>query len=54
VKIVRGLDDGSMVEIVSGDLKPGDQVVIDQNNPDGTGRRPGGPMGRPMGMPHHF
>jgi len=30
VDVVRGLDDGNAVEIVSGDLHPGDQVVIDQ------------------------
>ncbi len=60
VKIVRGLDDGSrVVEIVSGDLHEGDQVVIDQSTPGGgtTGsKRPGGPgAGGPMGgMPHHL
>ncbi len=44
VKIVRGLDDGSVVEVVSGDLHEGDQVVIDQVNPGATGaRRSGGP-----------
>src|SRR5208283_1030765 len=43
VKIVRGLDDGSVVEVVSGDLHEGDQVVIDQVNPGATGaRRSGG------------
>ncbi len=30
VDVVRGLDDGNMVEIVSGDLHSGDQVVIDE------------------------
>jgi HlyD family secretion protein len=29
VRITRGLDDGNYVEVVSGDLKPGDLVVID-------------------------
>jgi HlyD family secretion protein len=57
VKIVRGLDDGSVVEVVSGDLHEGDQVVIDQVNPGATGaRRSGGPgAGGPgMGLPHHL
>jgi HlyD family secretion protein len=56
VNVVRGLDDGSVVEIVSGDLQADDQVVIDQSTPGGTGagkRPPGG--GAPMGgMPHHL
>jgi HlyD family secretion protein len=30
VPITRGLDDGNYVEVVSGDLKPGDQVVTDR------------------------
>ena len=30
VRITRGLDDGNFVEVLSGDLKPGDEVVIDQ------------------------
>ena len=30
VKIVRGLDDGSNVEVISGDLKEGDEVVTDR------------------------
>jgi HlyD family secretion protein len=58
VKIVRGLDDGTVVEIVNGDLHPGDQVVIDQSNPDGgsaSGKRPASvPGGAPMGMPRHL
>jgi len=57
VNVVRGLDDGSVVEIRSGDLQPGDQVVIDQTNPDGVssgakhGPGAGGSMG---GIPHHM
>ena len=44
VNVVRGLDDGSMVEIVSGDLKADDQVVIDQVNAGPAGiKRPGSP-----------
>lgn len=30
VKITRGLDDGNYVAVLSGDLKPGDNVVIDR------------------------
>jgi HlyD family secretion protein len=57
VKIVRGLDDGSQVEIVSGELHEGDQVIIDQSNPGGpSGAKRSGPVpaGAPMGMPHHL
>ncbi len=39
VRIIRGLDDGSEVEVLSGDLKPGDQVIIDEVGPGaGSGR----------------
>jgi len=34
VKIVRGLDDGNNVEVISGDLKPGDNVVTDRIGPN--------------------
>jgi HlyD family secretion protein len=30
VQVERGIDDGASVEIVSGNLKPGDRVVIDE------------------------
>ena len=30
VRITRGLDDGNFVEVLGGDLKPGDEVVIDR------------------------
>ena len=51
VDIVRGLDDGTSVEIVSGGLHEGDQVVVDQSTPGEAGaKRPSGPMG----MPHHL
>jgi HlyD family secretion protein len=53
VKVVRGLDDGSVVEIVSGDLRPDDQVVIDQSKPSG-GDSSKRPVSAPMGLPHHF
>jgi HlyD family secretion protein len=35
VRITRGLDDGNFVEVLRGDLKPGDEVVIDQMRPGG-------------------
>jgi HlyD family secretion protein len=55
VKIVRGLDDGNSVEIVSGDLQPGEQVVIDQSNPGGAAsKRPSSGVPGGMGMPHHL
>jgi len=56
VNVGRGLDDGTDVEIRSGDLQPGDQVVIDQTNPAGeaTAKKAGFGAGGPMGMPHHF
>jgi HlyD family secretion protein len=62
VKVVRGLDDGSVVEIVRGDLQDDDQIVIDQTNPGGgigAGKHPpggGAPMGggSMSGMPHHL
>ena len=50
VDVVRGLDDGQVVEIVSGDLHPGDQVVIDQNRTASTTAGTalsGGPRGLP-------
>lgn len=52
IGVVRGFDDGTSVEIVSGDLKPGEQVVIDES----TGAADGGKsrLAQPrMGM-HHF
>jgi len=53
VKVVRGLDDGNVVEIINGDLQPGDQVVIDQVNASGpsTGKRS---ASGPIGLPRHF
>jgi HlyD family secretion protein len=37
VRIVRGLDDGANVEVVNGNLKPGEAVVIDRTGPRPTG-----------------
>jgi HlyD family secretion protein len=52
VKVKIGLSDGVMTEIVSGDLKEGDQLVTDVRD-TGTGssggQRPGGGMGGPPG-----
>lgn len=39
VQVVRGIDDGSSVEILSGNLKPGDQVAIDERVEE-AGKRP--------------
>jgi HlyD family secretion protein len=52
IQVVRGIDDGTSVEILGGDLKPGDQIVIDERA-DATGS--GKPrLAKPqMGM-HHF
>ena len=33
VKVTAGLDDGTNVELLSGDLKPGDLVVTDEIHP---------------------
>jgi HlyD family secretion protein len=52
VDVVRGLDDGSVVEIVSGGLHPGDQVVIDQNRTTATAGASS--SAGPRGLPHHF
>jgi HlyD family secretion protein len=46
VRITRGMDDGNFVEVLSGDLKPGDEVVIDEQK---AGRARGTLMG--MGSP---
>jgi HlyD family secretion protein len=40
IQVVRGIDDGTSVEILSGDLKPGDQVVLDESTTMTTGKRP--------------
>ena len=41
VRVVRGVDDGTSVEILSGDLKPGDQVVVDEiTEAEGGGGKP--------------
>ena len=39
VRIARGLDDGNFVEVLRGDLKAGDEVVIDQMRGGDSGQR---------------
>ncbi len=51
VSIVTGLDDGSNVEVISGDLKPGEMVVTEEVRPAGAGAASGG-SGGPSGL--HF
>ena len=53
VDVVRGLDDGNVVEIVSGGLHPGDQVVIDQNK-TGSGTTVVPLSAAPAGLPRHL
>jgi HlyD family secretion protein len=49
VRVMLGLNDGNNVEILRGDLKPGDEVVLDQIG----GTHAGGAMAGPgMHMPH--
>ena len=51
IQVVRGLDDGTSVEILSGDLKPGDQIVIDERTDATGGKKPR--LAKPqMGMRH--
>ncbi len=53
VQVVRGIDDGASVEILSGGLKPGDQVVIDEATREGAGKK--SRVAQPqMGGMHHF
>jgi HlyD family secretion protein len=45
VPVTTGLDDGAYVEILSGDLHPGDEVVIDVVRQSASGVRRSGPRG---------
>ena len=45
VSVTTGISDGSFVELVSGELKENDEVIVEQITP---GKKPGG-MGSPMG-----
>jgi HlyD family secretion protein len=49
VPITVGLDDGTYAEVVQGDLKPGDQVVVNEVSADGQSGR-GGQGSRPPGL----
>jgi HlyD family secretion protein len=50
VRITRGLDDGNYVEVVNGDLKPGDLVVVDSIRPEaGQGNHS---FSSPLHLPH--
>jgi hypothetical protein len=40
VDVVTGLDDGTLIEVSSKDLKPGDRVVVNEVHPNEE-RRPG-------------
>ena len=53
VRIARGIDDGNYVEVLSGDLKPGDAVVTDRIGPD-NGAKGGAFAAGPGGLhlPH--
>ena len=52
IQVARGVDDGTSVEILSGALKPGDQVVLDESTGSATGRPH---LAQPkMGGMHHF
>jgi HlyD family secretion protein len=52
IQVVRGIDDGTSVEILGGDLKPGDQIIIDERT-DATGSKKPRLAKPQMGM-HHF
>jgi HlyD family secretion protein len=52
VRVTTGLDDGTFVEVVTGDLNPGDKVVTGEIR-EGTSNGPGrGPMSPSMHFPH--
>jgi HlyD family secretion protein len=50
VRITRGLDDGNYVQVVNGDIKPGDLVVIDSIRPEAGQTK--GTFPAPMHLPH--
>jgi HlyD family secretion protein len=50
VRITRGLDDGNYVEVVDGDLKPGDLVVVDSIKPEAD--QTSHSLSSPMHFPH--
>jgi HlyD family secretion protein len=52
VRIARGLDDGNNVEVLSGDLQPGDNVVTDRIGPGGGAPGNAFAGGPGMHLPH--
>jgi len=40
-----GLSDGSTTEVVDGDLREGDAVIVDASTSETSGAAPGGPGG---------
>ncbi|GAB4293880.1 MAG: efflux RND transporter periplasmic adaptor subunit [Desulfuromonadia bacterium] len=54
VEIVTGISDGSRVELVSGEVKEGDPVIVEQSGGTKERKKSGSPMGSPMGpvRPH--
>jgi HlyD family secretion protein len=50
VRITRGLDDGNYVEVVNGDIKPGELVVVDSTKTDPA--QSSRPLSGPMHFPH--
>jgi len=54
ISIDTGLNDGSFVEVVRGDLKPGDRVIVDEGAREGAHEEQGG-NSPPGARPHlHF
>jgi HlyD family secretion protein len=52
IQVVRGVDDGTSVEILSGNLKAGERVVTDESMGADTGKRP--QTGQPRMATRHF
>jgi HlyD family secretion protein len=52
VPIVTGLDDGNNIEVISGDLKPGELVVTDEIRGPAGGTGSKGPAGPSLHFPH--
>jgi HlyD family secretion protein len=50
VSIVIGLDDGDTVEVIDGDLKPGDKVIVNEVRPVETAASRNTPMPSPFGQ----
>jgi HlyD family secretion protein len=50
VSIVIGLDDGDTVEVIEGDLKPGDKVIVNEVHPVEATTSRNAPMLSPFGQ----